>query len=75
MGKAGGILVLIMLFMAVTSTGSAEQIAVSSLFAYDVYRAYINKKATGSDVRLLFWISASVMLTTAHNVTRDYRRK
>ncbi len=28
----------IMLFMAVTSTGSAELIAVSSLFSYDVYR-------------------------------------
>ena len=28
----------IMLFMAVTSTGSAELIAVSSLFSYDLYR-------------------------------------
>jgi Na+/proline symporter len=27
-----------MLFMAVTSTGSAELIAVSSLFSYDLYR-------------------------------------
>lgn len=34
MGKGGAALVLIMLFMAVTSTGSAEQIAVSSIFAY-----------------------------------------
>ena len=51
MGKGGAALVLIMLFMAVTSTGSAEQIAVSSLFAYDVYREYINKNATGKDVR------------------------
>lgn len=52
MGKGGAALVLIMLFMAVTSTGSAEQIAVSSLFAYDVYREYINRNATGKDVRL-----------------------
>lgn len=57
MGKGGATLVLLMLFMAVTSTGSAEQIAVSSLFAYDVYRSYINRKATGKDVRhpCLFW--------------------
>lgn len=31
-----------MLFMAVTSSGSAELIAVSSLTTYDVYRTYIN---------------------------------
>jgi Na+/proline symporter len=36
--------------MAVTAAGSAEQIAVSSLFAYDVYRDYINKKATGKQL-------------------------
>eukprot|EP00892_Ulva_mutabilis_P007270 jgi/Ulvmu1/4915/UM201_0007.1 len=50
MGKGGAALVLIMLFMAVTSTGSAEQIAVSSLFSYDVYREYFNKNATGKDI-------------------------
>lgn len=50
MGKGGAALVLIMLFMAVTSTGSAEQIAVSSLFAYDVYREYFNRSATGKDI-------------------------
>nr|QPB67292.1 urea active transporter 3.2 [Bangia sp. ESS1] len=37
MGKGGSVLILVMLFMAVTSTGAAEQIAVSSLVAYDVY--------------------------------------
>ena len=30
--------ITVMLFMAVTSTGSAELIAVSSLFSYDLYR-------------------------------------
>ena len=34
--------ILLMLFMAITSTGSAEQIAVSSLISYDIYRTYIN---------------------------------
>jgi urea-proton symporter len=50
MGSGGSLLMLIMLFMAVTSTGAAEQIAVSSLIAYDVYRTYINKAATGKQI-------------------------
>lgn len=50
LGKGGATLILIMLFMAVTSTGSAELIAVSSLISYDVYRAYINKDATGDEI-------------------------
>ncbi|CAN0211982.1 unnamed protein product [Ectocarpus sp. 6 AP-2014] len=50
LGKGGATLILIMLFMAVTSTGSAELIAVSSLISYDVYRAYIKKDATGDEI-------------------------
>ena len=49
-GTGGAVLMLIMLFMAVTSTGSAEMIAVSSLVSYDVYREYINPEATGEDL-------------------------
>ncbi|PRW20663.1 urea-proton symporter DUR3-like [Chlorella sorokiniana] len=47
LGKSGTV---IMLFMAVTSTGSAELIAASSLFSYDLYRTYLNPKATGKDI-------------------------
>jgi Na+/proline symporter len=50
MGEIGAILVLVMLFMAVTSAGSAELIAVSSLITYDVYRTYKNPKATGKQL-------------------------
>lgn len=50
MGSAGAVLILLQLFMAVTSTGSAEQIAVSSLVAYDIYRQYMNPKATGQQI-------------------------
>lgn len=50
LGNGGATLILIMLFMAVTSTGSAELIAVSSLVSYDVYRAYINPEATGEQI-------------------------
>ena len=47
MGEIGAVMVLTMLFMAVTSAGSAELIAVSSLITYDVYRTYKNPKASG----------------------------
>ncbi|KAK9819508.1 hypothetical protein WJX74_001443 [Apatococcus lobatus] len=47
LGSGGAIVLTIMLFMAVTSAGSAELIAVSSIISYDIYRTYINKLATG----------------------------
>ncbi|XP_075102373.1 urea-proton symporter DUR3-like [Nicotiana tabacum] len=50
MGKGGSILLLTMLFMAVTSAGSSELIAVSSLCTYDIYRAYINPDASGKQI-------------------------
>jgi len=50
MGPIGAIMVLVMLFMAVTSAGSAELIAVSSLITYDVYRTYKNPAATGKQL-------------------------
>ena len=48
LGHSGAILMVTMLFMAVTSAGSAELVAVSSLFTYDIYKTYINKNATGA---------------------------
>ena len=53
LGQAGAILVLIMLFMAIVSTGSAESIAVASLVAYDIYREYINPEATGDQILMV----------------------
>ena len=50
LGQAGSALILIMLFMAIVSTGSAESIAVSSLIAYDIYREYFNPEATGKQI-------------------------
>ena len=54
LGDAGAALILVMLFMAIVSTGSAESIAVSSLIAYDIYREYINPNATGKQI---LWVS------------------
>ena len=39
---AGAVLVIVICFMAVTSSGASEMVAVSSLFTFDVYRRYIN---------------------------------
>lgn len=50
LGNAGAWLIAIMLLMAVTSTANSELIAVSSLFSYDLYRTYINPKATGAQI-------------------------
>ncbi|KAL0329857.1 UNVERIFIED_CONTAM: Urea-proton symporter DUR3 [Sesamum radiatum] len=50
MGKGGSVLLLTMLFMAVTSAGSSELIAVSSLCTYDIYRTYINPDASGKQI-------------------------
>jgi urea-proton symporter len=50
LGNSGSILILVMLFMAVTSAASGEQIAVSSLIAFDVYRTYLNPLASGTRI-------------------------
>eukprot|EP00751_Fragilariopsis_kerguelensis_P006553 CAMPEP_0170807684 /NCGR_PEP_ID=MMETSP0733-20121128/32911_1 /TAXON_ID=186038 /ORGANISM="Fragilariopsis kerguelensis, Strain L26-C5" /LENGTH=705 /DNA_ID=CAMNT_0011162901 /DNA_START=124 /DNA_END=2241 /DNA_ORIENTATION=- len=53
LGQAGAVLILVMLFMAIVSTGSAESIAVASLVAYDIYREYINPEATGKQILMV----------------------
>lgn len=60
LGKGGSWLILIMLFMAVTSTGAAEQIAVSSLLAYDVFRTYIRPHATGKEIIIVSRVAIAV---------------
>jgi len=42
-----------MVFMSCTSSTSAELIAISSVLTYDVYRSYINPKATGKQLVLV----------------------
>ncbi|CCF40474.1 urea active transporter, partial [Colletotrichum higginsianum] len=52
LGKGGAAATLLMVFMAVTSASSAELIAVSSIFTYDVYRTYFKPDASGK--RLIY---------------------
>lgn len=46
LGAGGSAGMLLLLFMAVTSTVSSSMIAVSSILAYDIYRTYVNPRAT-----------------------------
>ncbi|KAJ9264595.1 hypothetical protein DTO212C5_7098 [Paecilomyces variotii] len=72
-GKGGAFSLLLVVFMCVTSTTSAELIAVSSIFSFDVYRTYINPKAHDKQViRVSHWsviafgIFASAFATALH---------
>jgi len=50
MGQGGAFLVSLQLFLAITSTSNCEMLAVASLTAYDIYKRYINTKATGTQM-------------------------
>jgi Na+/proline symporter len=50
LGKGGAGLMLLLLFMAVTSSTSAELIAVSSLLTFDVYKTYVNPKGSSKQL-------------------------
>jgi Na+/proline symporter len=49
-GKGGAAAVLLITFMACTSTLSAQVIAVSSILSFDVYREYFKKLASDRDL-------------------------
>jgi Na+/proline symporter len=58
LGKAGASILLILLFLAVTSASSAELIAVSSILTYDIYKVACLK----------LWISAFLMEDFRRNI-------
>lgn len=60
LGKSGAVMSLLLIFMAVTSAMSAELIAVSSIYTYDIYRTYIDPKASGK--KLMVMSHASVIV-------------
>ncbi|KAH7416243.1 hypothetical protein KP509_14G082300 [Ceratopteris richardii] len=61
LGKGGVILILSIVFMAATSSGSAEFIAMSSLFTYDVYKAYLRPQATGRELLIVSRIAVVLL--------------
>ncbi|KAG9943499.1 urea active transporter-like protein, partial [Aureobasidium melanogenum] len=60
LGKGGAAATLVLIFMAVTSAMSAELIAVSSIWTYDIYNTYINPKAHGKNLIYMSHISCAV---------------
>lgn len=62
LGKGGAAATLLMVFMAVTSASSAELIAVSSIFTYDIYRTYFKPDASG---KRLIYVSHVCVVTYA----------
>ena len=58
LGSGGAVCALLIIFMAVTSASSAQLIAVSSIFTYDIYQGYINPRASGKN---LIWMSHTIV--------------
>ncbi|KAL5345690.1 urea active transporter [Pseudogymnoascus australis] len=54
LGSGGAVCALLLIFMAVTSATSAELIAVSTIFTYDIYQTYIRP---GASSRSLIYMS------------------
>ncbi|KAK6454009.1 urea active transport protein [Scheffersomyces xylosifermentans] len=63
LGTGGAVASLLMVFMAVTSAMSAELIATSTIFTYDIYRSYINPQASG---KKLIWVSHISVIAYAY---------
>lgn len=60
LGQGGAAATLLIVFMAVTSAMSAELIAVSSIFTYDIYQTYFNPGASGK--RLIYTSHATCIV-------------
>lgn len=50
LGQAGPAMYIVIAFMATTSALSAQLVAVSTIFSYDIYREYWNKSATNAQM-------------------------
>ena len=68
MGDMGAILILTIVFTAVTAAGSSQLVSVSSLMTYDVFRTYLKPSATGRELMrvsryaiLLFGVGMGLM--------------
>ena len=53
MGDLGAIMILTIVFTAVTAAGSSQLISVSSLVTYDIFRTYMRPSATGRQLMLV----------------------
>ncbi|KAK5123208.1 hypothetical protein LTR85_003407 [Meristemomyces frigidus] len=57
MGTGGAVAILLMVFMAVTSSFSAEIVAHASIVTFDIYQPYINPNADDRKLRMVSHIA------------------
>lgn len=67
-GKAGSTMILLMIFLSVTSSFSGELIATSTLLSYDVYKKYLKKDATPHQVLTASKISVFIWAIFAGSI-------
>lgn len=60
LGSGGAAATLLLIFMAVTSAMSAELIAVSSIWTYDIYQTYVKPDATGKSLIYMSHTSCAI---------------
>ncbi|PWN53180.1 Na+/solute symporter [Violaceomyces palustris] len=61
-GTGGAVAILILLFLAVTSASSAQQVAVSSVLTFDVYKPYFRPNASKKEI---YWVTHIMVLVWA----------
>ena len=70
MGNGGAGFVLLLTFMACTSGFSADVVGVASVFTYDIYGTYFNRRATGgqlirmSHLAVVIWTICVAIIAT-----------
>lgn len=70
MGTTGSIMMLLMVFLSVTSSFSGELIATSTLLSYDIYKRYVKPNASPNEVvkaakiSVFIWALFSACLAT-----------
>ena len=53
LGSGGSFLILLQLFMAVAASAASEQIGVSSIVSYDIFKRYISPDASGKQILIV----------------------
>lgn len=59
LGRSGALMMLSLLFLAVTSAASAQLVAVSSIFTFDIYQPYLHPMATAKQ---LFFVNHAAVI-------------
>lgn len=72
-GRAGSVMILLMVFLSVTSSFSGELIATSTLFSYDIYKKYLKRDATPHQVLIASKISVFIWAIFAGSIASIFQ--